>query len=71
MNIYLVSIDEDSVGYDAYDGHVIAATSEQQCRDMCPVGDEGRQAWADAAIKVIGTGEFPHPMVVLSSFNAG
>lgn len=75
MNIYLLGVKpgvHPYTIYDAYDGHVIAANSGDEAREMAPIGDEGN-IWTDKRkthIKVVGTYNRKRKAVILSSFNA-
>lgn len=83
MNIYLLKA-KDAVGYDAYDGHIVAAYTEHDARRNVPHGDEVGYCqpltcpdfWTDdkySSCEQIGTmlpGEHSTG-AILSSFNAG
>ena len=73
MNIYLLER-TGRVGYDEYDGFVIAADTETEARSLCDSGDEG-DIWGnqlDVSCTLIGeASENWERGIVLGSFNAG
>jgi hypothetical protein len=73
MNIYLLER-VGRVGYDEYDGFVIAATSETEARNLCDSADEG-DIWdnqLDVTCTLVGTAsEDTEKGIILGSFNAG
>ena len=40
LNLYHLIVDSTLVDYDCYSDQVVAATSEQEARELCEVGDE-------------------------------
>lgn len=77
MNIYLLKRD-NKVGYDEYDGFVIAANTEDEARQMAAeeAADEGKNIWLspvsdDVRVVKIGINDYPNPEIILDSFNAG
>ncbi len=76
MKLWLVSRNDEDMIYDAYDGHVIAAESEEEARAFAAQGaaDEGKEVWSDGEkvkCELIGETLGADKGVVLSSFNAG
>jgi len=73
MNLYLIDR-IGHVGYDEFDGFVIAAESETEARSLCNQADEG-DIWGnqlDATCELIGTAkDGTNKGVILESFNAG
>ena len=75
MNIYQISRDDDSVGYDEFDAFVVAATSEEEARSIASTRDhEFGKAWMDpnfASCKLVGRAcSKTVAGIVLGSFNA-
>lgn len=67
----------DDVGYDEYDGKVIAAPNAERVREIAAlvVGDEGKSAWLSperSQIEELGTAlDAAFEGVVLASYRAG
>jgi len=73
MNIYLLER-TGRVGYDEYEGFVIAADNETEARSLCDSADEG-DIWGnqlDVTCTLIGiANDGVAKGIVLGSFNAG
>lgn len=76
MKIFLIK-NNDFVcfDYDAYSGHVIVASNENDVRELAKKcsADEGRDVWEKATVTEEGiyTGTKTEPFILLSDFNAG
>lgn len=74
MNLYILTRNIDIVGYDEYDGKVVAAPTEEDARRIAnwDTGDEGR-IWADCDAVICRKVDLKNESqgVLLASFNAG
>lgn len=78
MNLWSITRNEDSVGYDESAGHVIAARGEADARRIAATaaGDEGEGPWFDelrSAVVLLGEAAVgvTDPGIVLSDFRSG
>lgn len=76
MNLYLIVSDKDTV-YDSYDSHIAVAENKEQVVELAQLKatDEDRDAWIVDNVSILGVYEgeinINHPLLLLSSFNAG
>ncbi len=68
MNIYKVTL--AYFCYDAYDGHIVTASSAEEAINMCFWAD-AEDCGIDPIAELIGTSNTSTAGIIFSSFNAG
>lgn len=68
MNIYKVTL--DYYCYDAYNGHIVVASSAEEAINMCVWGD-AEDCGVDPIAELIGTSITSTAGIIFSSLNAG
>lgn len=69
---YLLERNPQTVRWDEYDAQIVCASSPQEARELCVVGDEGSLPWLDSKLttcKVIKPTKMAG--MILASFRAG
>lgn len=79
MQIFLIErafdFNDDFDSFDCFEGHIIAAKSEEDVRKIAAAqpGDEGAELWLNpekSIVTVVNPADYDKPAIILSDFHA-